>query len=452
MEGWHFEPLPPEPAVTLVCAANSLWVDATLGGVRRCVQDRPGCPWPLVDAGLVECSEPEPAVLSVDVVNADFYYNEFARQRDASSVVDVPFSPHYHHDLQLIVRGQFLTEPVTVTVGAIPCVDAQLLNVTRHCSVDASGRQRCVEYGTSVMCVMANNFGQQMGVVLTTGRGPRRRSISSLPVPSGAFDVSPITVSFAEPYINNVGNDWDSPNFVHVTWVQIVDVRIDRTFPLQICTRGQRRWQEGRRGYNPVVRLQGELIECEDAWRSWQHYYCPYQFSVECYYERICTFCTPTPRPGEKNLLLTVELTPPSGVGLMTNRLQSVDPEAAATISYQNCPTGTFLNHSEPLYYKSCVSCPAGSFANSTFSVQSCTSCPAGSYAPSNGSGSCLPCPAGSVAREAGRSSCTACTGNRWQRFEGQTECNECDAGKYLLHVNDSTALPVCAPCPDGAE
>ena len=47
----------------LTCSANSLWVDAQLGGVRRCVRDRL-CPPPLVDEGYTE----QPSLVIEDVV------------------------------------------------------------------------------------------------------------------------------------------------------------------------------------------------------------------------------------------------------------------------------------------------------------------------------------------------------------------------------------------------
>ena len=114
------------------------------------------------------------------------------------------YSLRYDRSLQLIVRGEWLTSPITVMVGPRRCLNPQLRDVTNYCWMGATGEEGCLDFGSTIMCTLTNDPGVQQVVSVTTGRGLRRQTIDSLPINSGPRGLVAMTLSSKEPSIGEL--------------------------------------------------------------------------------------------------------------------------------------------------------------------------------------------------------------------------------------------------------
>ena len=466
-EGHHFEPPLEELQAKLTCSANSLWVDALLGGVRRCVKDRDDCPRPLVDAGYIDCVDPAPEVHSIEVVTAQYSALYLQSNLNPATVVDIlPVYQDYARANQLVIRGKWLTAPVSVTVGPRPCYNPQVRNVSSYCwwsSINA--RQRtCRDFGESIMCTLSDDVLVQARVIVVTGRGSRRRTISSLAMSVGPRGDTSLTLSGKEPWIDRV---------VDVGWGALCHLDNDLTltecpntypFIIWVCASGVSlsgwtttlAFEPTRTQSEPTVLADSTVLQC-GGWR--------YDFNEEkrdcgleiywCARVQVCGNCELHPVLGRTVALSIVyNITTTESI---SNAKQNSLRSTAATVSFRGCPAGTWTDYSAH-YSQRCVQCRPGESTMGLPEQQKCTPCRPGYHAPEAGSADCMECKAGNHSSSEGQAFCEPCTGNSWQLYSAQSRCSKCEQNKYKVqgveaptaYANSST-LP-CEACPTGAQ
>ena len=477
--GYHFDPPLPAEAdtATLTCASDSLWVDVQLGGVRRCVKDTLSCPHPLVDAGYAECVEPLPSVSSLEVLTA-FMNDGVGRANSAdaatvTSIDDFDNEAEYHDTLQLVIRGQFFTQPITVTVGTTTCASPQLRNISVHCdlkgriassrdSTDVSG---CLEFGASVVCLLRLGLVEHQSVSLSTGRGLRRRTISHM-LMQGQRSMSArptaLTLSLQQPAVTRVtapaeaGCVWSDLEPLHLTGCA-------STAPIQVSICGV------SFGYTTDVRpvdvfYGGTKVEVTDWRRDGPQVRCVNSVTDfwPCYGVTHCAIVTVEPIVGQQAAItVTQTRVLEDGTRLSNTQQTSGDLLNVPTIAFRPCDAGTALDVTviggQPR--QRCVACPPGSSTLNTTGAQQCFRCPAGTFAAGRGSVECIPCAPGTHSSESASAACEPCRGNSWQPSRGQTECLKCQDDEYLVLplavTNPSIAPspnPVCKVCPAGAD
>ena len=482
--GHHFEPPLEELQAKLTCSANSLWVDAQLGGVRRCVRDRADCPTPLVDAGYAECVDPAPQVTSIEVVTAQWSPLFMQVNRDPATVVDIlPIYHDYTRANQLLIRGRWLTAPVSVTVGARACYNPQVRNVSLCCwwpSPDAA-EVVCREFGESIMCTLVDDLGVSQKVIVVTGRGSRRRTISSLTLNPGPRGDTSLTLSATEPVIGSLApprGAADAPLCLQPNGVTLTECPISEAFRVSICATGaslsgqysgSQQFEPTRTQSEPTVLADTSALTC-DGWRY------DYSDQTECGLEiywcvrvQVCASCWVEPVVGRSlTLSIVYNITATESI---TNAKQNSQRSTAATISFAGCPNGTWTNYTAQ-YTQRCVQCRPGESTMGLPEQQRCTPCKPGYHALEPGSADCVECEAGTYSASSGQASCDACTGNAWQLFGGQSRCSKCEQAKYKVQGLDvaptsstssngstssssSTTSPLtlsCEACPAGAQ
>jgi hypothetical protein len=73
LDGYHFEPPQRESHAPLYCSNVGMWMDWEAMTVRRCVQDKLNCSFPLVDLGFEDCQQPAPMIYSLLVLKKCSY-------------------------------------------------------------------------------------------------------------------------------------------------------------------------------------------------------------------------------------------------------------------------------------------------------------------------------------------------------------------------------------------
>ena len=474
--GYHFEPPLEAVLAQLTCSANSLWVDVSLGGVRRCVVDRDDCPAPLVDSGYAECAEPAPEVLGIEVVTAQWTPRDLQYNVDAATVVDVlpMISNDYQRANQLIVHGRWLTTPSTITVGTRVCFNTMLRNITTYCwwpSID-SRSSVCRDYGESLICTLMEELGSELPVSILTGRGSRRRAISSLGPSTGPRTAEALTLSGMEPVIRYIcdvppqaGDPQQCQRGVDLPDRTLTECPNDRAFQVWLCASGAglfgwsdtRAFQPTKTQSEPMVLADSRPLSCF-GWRYDFIDNTPCDIEVwECTRVQVCGNCWMEPVLGRTvvvNIIYNV-----SERSSISNAKQSADHSAAVTVSFAGCPAGAFTNYTAH-YSERCVPCPPGHSTDGLRERQFCSPCRPGTFAAVAGSPACTECAVGEHAASPGQQSCDACTGNAWQLYTGQPRCSRCDQNKYKVQGRDQreaanastiSAMP-CEACPPGAE
>ena len=480
--GHHFEPPLEELQAKLTCSANSLWVDAQLGGVRRCVRDRADCPTPLVDAGYAECVDPAPQVTSIEVVTAQWSPLFMQVNRDPATVVDIlPIYHDYTRANQLLIRGRWLTAPVSVTVGPRLCYNPQVRNVSTYCWWPSSNAAQpiCRDFGQSIMCTLPDDVLVQARVIVVTGRGSRRRTISTLAMGIGPRADTSLTVSAMEPFIQrikDVAPVWGT--FCHLgDDLTLTECPNTEPFLVWVCASGVSLsgWTETlafeptRTQSEPTVLADSTPLSC-DGWRY------DYSDQTECGLEiywcvrlMVCGNCLVHPVLGRSvTLSIVYNITATESI---SNAKQNSQRSTAATVSFRGCPAGTWTDYSAH-YTQRCVPCAPGTSTQNLTEQQTCTPCRPGYHALEPGSADCVECEAGTYSASSGQASCDACTGNAWQLFGGQSRCSKCEQAKYKVQGLDvaptsstssngstssssSTTSPLtlsCEACPAGAQ
>ena len=455
--GWHFEPplLPAADTAVLTCAATSEWVDVQLGGVRRCVRDREDCAWPLVDAGYSACVEPLPVLRSVAVYTSELndarYENGQAASTDAVTVSGVypsPISPR-----QLVLRGEWLTEPLDVTVGGHACTAQQLRNVSRHCSVSSTGETACQSYGQAVVCELEEaSLGVRQSVVLTTGQGVRRRSISSIRLGEGVSGREVVTVSLAEPRVMLLRAQPETscdPVSPDAPW-RLTGCAMDGPLRVLVCSAG----------LELVYSRTGHFARATVAYAGAQVKAVGWEEADKGY---VCGEFKLNGRAGVTASIALTSLTA-SGQLVQTNANQNHNASTAATIGFRMCEPGHKVEATvtDGVSTERCVTCPPGTSTMNTTGQSSCQPCTPGTYSNTSGAVDCLPCPVNSVSSTPGATSCDVCSGNRWQAHERQSQCVACKVGEFRVlaaaaaaptSATNTSLSPAysCAPCPAGA-
>ena len=448
-EGWHFEPPIETDAAVLTCAGNSQWVDAVLGGVRRCVRDALRCEWPFVDAGYTHCSEPLPEVHAISVASAEQAKRDSMRSISATSVMDMdPLSyAQYYWSLQLVVHGQWFTQPTAITVGTSACREVRLRNATQYCLQNST----CIEYATSVMCILPNDFAASVPVTMVTGRGVRRQVISSLRVPGERTGRSAFRLAVQPPRIVSLDVVSNSTCARRGLAVQHCDAR--GVLRVRLCGSGFGLVISANEGYLAPVNISYGLapLRCHD----WQLHenderWCG-ELDLLCFTATVCAVCDIEPIVGQSAQLAVTRLLVAGDT--LINSEQLSNQSEVASIGFDECPAGSYLLVNESAYpSQSCELCAPGS---STFGAESGVNCPLcrpGTYSSVAGASECEACPFNSHSAEAGATRCDACVGNEWQVQEGQQYCTGCQGGQYRVQAGalDAAHLPDCRPCPSG--
>lgn len=113
---------------------------------------------------------------------------------------------------------------------------------------------------------------------------------------------------------------------------------------------------------------------------------------------------------------------------------------AATTISYAQCPKGTYEDGS-----KVCQPCAKGSF-NDIEGRRSCSECPVGRVANQEGVFICDLCQAGEFQDETGKQTCKQCLKGSFQQAQGSISCQLCPPGSS----SSSDSASSCTLCPEG--
>ena len=462
--GWHFHPPLEAEEALLTCAANSLWLDVQLGGVRQCVPDSLMCPYPLVDAGYSECSEPAPIVEAVDVVTAMANRRAQPSSQNAGTVLAVPTPESVFVTGQLLLRitGRWLTEPAEVFVSAQQCTDVRLRNVSTYCA-DEAGELTCRDFATVLLCLMDEQIGVRDQVSISVGRGLRRRTFSSISLPDSTGGRTPLTVSVVEPQIVSVMAPPGLCNVSAVNNASLVNCAHDEgELPVRLCGTGFGfRSDEMSVDVSVNVSLGSALLRC-GQWSISQvdRGQCDPAASsfVLCTTLLFCGQCSVPPAISRQSQLL-VQRRLASGQ-LVSSARQNDAERTAASVSFAGCAAGRMLvrvNETDQ-----CAVCSAGSSTDGLANAV-CKPCSHGYHSSSDGAALCEACPAGAYAEGSAAVQCRQCESNSWQPQAAQAECKTCEVGQYrslpLGAVSNSTASPTsgsvvgeCAACPSGAE
>ena len=464
--GWHFEPPLSHAADTavLTCSASSEWVDVALGGIRRCVLDRVDCAYPLVDAGYEQCSEPLPVLRSAAVYTSDPRNSRggHTENTDAATVTEVLQGTDTQR--QLVLRGEWLTEPVGVVVGGRLCASPQLRNVSRYCAVSSTGQDVCRDYGGSVVCVLDEaSLGVRQPVTLTTGRGSRRRSIDSIRVGDGATGREAVTVSLVEPRVISLRAVVEGSCDVQsadAPW-RLTGCAMDAPLEVQMCGVGFEILYVVMAV--PVVRVKvaysGVEMQCR-GWSRWDSnsYYCG-MWDFWCRSEFVCALCVLNGRAGVTAQVALTSVSVSDTV-MQTNANQNNNVSAAASVGFRSCDPGHKLavNVTAGLSTEQCVPCPPGSSTMNTTGQLSCQPCAPGTFSNVSGAVDCQACPVDTVSSAIGATECDVCVGNRWQSHARQSECLTCKPNEYRVvasvsaaHTASTPPEPSCSLCPSGA-
>ena len=490
--GWHFHPPLASEVAILTCAANSLWLDVELGAVRRCVRDELQCDWPLVDAGYTSCVEPLPVVDSIEVVTAMARRRQQPVSVDAATVVGVPASESVEvsGELLLVVRGHWLTEPLSITVGAAPCSQPTTRsNESYDCSSLTAG---CPDYSDTVVCLLSRNIGVGELVSVSAGRAERAVTISSLRLDASSQGRVPLTVSADEPAIVSLaaaagecsrnsslsnGSLSDCSNQHSRLSVELCGANLAHSF--SASTRLVTAFVNVTVASEPVP-CSGWRLDVHDVGQCF-----PNAFSaLQCYTELLCGQCDVRPVMSRSVLPVAVWTHWPSGA-LLSNSRQLANRLTQPFIAFQSCAAGSSLVIDSESGTEHCEPCPAGYHAPSN-GAQVCLPCWPGTFSAANGSAKCGSCPRGTHSPGSAAVLCAPCMGSSWQPDREQGSCLSCDGGLYrtlpseaplspsssssstgtassthpansVSWTNSSTASDgatrgLCSPCPSGAE
>ena len=479
--GWHFHPPLAADVAVLTCAANSLWLDVELGAVRRCVRDELRCEPPLVDAGYTVCVDPLPVVDSIQVVTAVAAWRDQPVSSNAATVVSVPAAEavEVSGELLLVVNGQWITEPVAIDVGGAMCLQPSLRNVSYHCS--SSG---CVDYARSVVCLLSRDIGVGELVSVSTGRGSRAVTLSSIRFSPSAEGRVPLTVSGDEPEVVSLAVADGACQFSRTSANQSSLVQCsNQRGPLRVEVCGVNFAHRSSASTGAItafvnVTVAGEQVACDD----WHVTYAAYgacndgnkDNTLGCYKELLCGHCSVKPVMSKLELPVAVWSHWPTGA-LLSNSRQQADPVIRPSIQFSSCANGSYLSINTSSDTEQCLQCEPGYYSPDR-GAQQCIPCWPGSFSSHRGSANCTSCTAGTHSPVTGASTCVACNLSSWQSSPGQVSCSTCDGGLYRSlpssrplsepspfplpspAVNSSSAVDAgatygsCLLCPAGAE
>ena len=463
--GWHFHPPLDAAEAVLTCAANSIWVDVPLGGVRRCVADALQCPHPLVDAGYLTCSEPLPSVEGVSAVTAMANRRGQPRSVDAATVADVPTPESVSFSGQLLLRvtGRWLTAPADVLVSAQPCRDVRLRNATTHCWLGEEGKAECRDFASELLCLMDPQVGVRDEVAVTTGRGSRRRTFTSVRLTGASGGREPLTVSVVEPSVVSLTTPSGLCNRSDGNSASLVDCAHEQgELAVQVCGTGFGYRQDETTAVTVAVNVSlgsAPLLCGQWAISKVDYSQCDPAVSstVLCISLLFCGQCR-VPPAISRQALLVVEHRLASGQ-VVSSRHQNGDESTAASIAFAGCAAGYQLargvNGSDE-----CQRCPPGTSTQGR-SDAVCTACLPGYYSTADGV-NCAMCPPGSYS-EKSAGQCLPCEAYAWQPQSAQSDCRTCDTGLYRYlpagaannastPTSSGSTLGDCAACPVGAE
>ena len=433
--GWHFHPPLASEVAVLTCAASSQWLDVDLTAVRRCVPDELQCAPPLVDAGYSACVDPLPAVLGIEVVTAVANWREQPVNLNPATVVSVPAAENAEvtGELLLVVRGEWLCEPLAITVGSVECLQPLLRDVKRSCT--SSG---CVDYARTVVCLLSRDIGVGELVTVRAGRAPRAVTLSSLRLDPSVRGRQPLTVSADEPSVVSLTAEAGRCSTSSSSREQLTG-----------CSSGEGMLQVEVCGINMAhrylastslitayvnVTVASEEVPCS-GWR--------FDFDdvgqcnaseyiiLQCYTRLLCGTCEVQPVMSKSVLMVALWSRWPTGP-LLSNSRQQAEPTQRSFISFDACPPGSFLVINASSSEESCEPCQPGTYSKGG-GAQSCLPCARGSFSDAAGSTDCQWCAPGSSAPEAGMTQCLACNGSSWQPALGEVDCKTCDGGQYRI-------------------
>ena len=467
--GWHFHPPLASEVALLACAANSLWVDAELGAVRRCVRDELDCDWPWVDAGYTTCVEPLPVVEGIEVVTAVGAWRDQPVNTNAATVTSVPASDvEVSGQLLLVVRGQWLTEPVTVSVGAAICLQPSMRNLSQQCSSDG-----CVDFARAVICLLSRDIGIGELVSVTTGRGSRTLTVSSLRTDSSFRGRVPLTVSADEPEVVSLsaaGHMCNASTTVNRTSLTGCSNQ-HGPLPIEVCGVNLAFRSSASTGYVTAyvnVTAASEPVPCS-AWtvrlESFGKCSDTDLSALACVRQLLCGRCHVQPVMSKQLLTVAIWSLWPTGQ-LLSNNKQQADPLTRPSIEFSTCAAGSRLAIDPISRTEQCIPCQAGYY--SLDGAQQCIPCYPGSFTAENGSVTCTHCSPGTHSAITGATSCVACNGSSWQSLPSQLSCSTCDGGQYRTLPSAPSEPPAsvespvysalvatdgrCLLCPSGAE
>ena len=406
-----------------------------LGAVRRCVPDELLCEPPLVDAGYTECVDPLPVVEAIEVVTAVAGWRQQPVSVNPATVVGVPAAEtaDVSGELLLVVHGRWLTEPVAITVGAALCLSPSMRDVERNCT--SAGY---VDYARSVVCLLDRSIGVGELVSVTTGRGPRSVTVSSLRLDASVKGRLPLTLSADEPEVVSLTALAPAAcNHTRLHNASLVNCSNSDTLSVEVCgVRLAHRYSASTGAVTAFVNITvaGEPVACKD-WMfrfvdvsqcndsAWSR--------IACYTQLLCGQCDVQPVMSRAVLTVGIWSRWPGGP-LLSNTAQQADPLTRSFISFRSCAAGSYLVVNADSIMEHCDLCPAGWYTEQE-GAQSCTACPLGTFSEQAGPGStgCESCLPGTHSPEQGASVCVACSGSSWQPLPGTATCQVCAGGQY---------------------
>ena len=460
--GHHFSPPLEDSTATLRCTAAGVWMDLSLGSIRRCVPDRLQCSWPFTDGGYEHCVDPQPKLtgLKLHVVAAFDQVREQPVNYNEGLIGQLPVQwfPLSLHQ-QLYVYGEWLSYPMHITVLGTECIQPTLLNTTRYCSAD---RRLCRDFGSVASCTIKAFLDMTSSptypVTITVGH--RSRFFSSLDVvnedeawPKLYPHSQPMSVEIAPPRIRELVSFDCSPNS---TALHLFDCPTDRPFWIKAC--GENIQLYTNNVELPQITLTSTTpLECYAPRREERRDTarpCTERIpDMPCWESYVCSVCEVQPLIGQGHIL-RIRLS----TGL-TNDDQNSEANETAIISFATCTAGHRADFivNQGQVQQQCIECEPGYSTLGLPDQRSCTPCAPGQFSAEWASAECHPCPIGSHSSQQNSSVCAPCGANGWARFEGQSECNECGDALYKrlppsLPYNVSVAeLPSCEACPAGS-
>ena len=427
----HWEPPSTEEVFTFFCAPNLLWVDADIGGIRRCVPDTLDCAEPFEDRGTGQCEPPHPVISRLSQYSSD--------NADALTLTSYPVSGDDTDGTYwpLEVYGSYFRLPIEMQVGGYSCSYMALLGEDAEATC-INGTDRCYRFGSHIQCRLPTVFGLNLPVQLEVGE-ERSREDQALATISSSIPI--MMAMIAIPCVN----DTDSLTELH--WHSCPNDAPTQVIVYMLDT-------------SVVVSPESQPSIWLDFTRerscNWSIAFRPFQYNSTTLVRQ--GNCWVNPRPVAR-VAVTVQVRYHGRATMVSER--------SATLAFAPCRPGTYTDYSanftrgDPI----CIRCPPGTSTNGANGTESvCEPCAPGSYARDPGMPNCLPCPANQYVDISEATACQLCPANSWATFEGRTRCDVCDLDSYITAPGNPTAngtrgpneVPVsndspCVSCPQGA-
>ena len=424
--GYHLEPPALAGETSLACMPSGMWMDPKSLTFRRCVRDQLSCAFPLHNSGAIHC-EPVPPIITELRASR-------GRQGDNVTLLDVLTG----EVVVLSIYGNAFFLPLSVTVGGVECVDAQLRSTPGYEVADVNFNVSSADgvalmrgtYGGLIVCTLPTIVGRSVvlvvsGMLVVVARVSPSTGATYATVSSSAPAIVGIYADESDCYRQN---STKTPQLE----LMLYGCPIRKSFSVTVCASVD---SVGSYAFtHPGLALFEAYVETR--------LHCEADISLETY-QQTCATCTVYPRLSVTQLYL---------VPTMGERLG----EVTALLYFRQCPLGTSIAYNKSQSGNAtdlCRECPVGTSSDGNQAAQDCEPCSPGSFANETGLANCFPCPAGTFSSGLNNVNCTVCPINSYANSTQRTSCETCELNQFIVYAAaaDRGIVGECTPCPNGA-